>query len=88
MKRPAVLLQARKAPPVPKEIPSVPESISREQYVSLIRLSGFEPDDLVELRFTTEGIYATVFARDDAGFLLDDGDDGFARHVVFIPIAQ
>lgn len=47
-----------------KKIEGVPESITREQYLDLMRAAGFEPDDLYSLTFRPDGIYATALPRD------------------------
>ena len=68
-------------------IDAVPETITREQYLSLIRSVGFEPADIMELRFTTEGIVATVVVRNEAGTLVVDGNE-FATHEVFVQVSD
>lgn len=75
-------------------IPGVPETITRAQYVALIESVGFKPNDLASLRFTVEGIYAEVFARNaDGARIIDhsaaDNDDGSVatvKHSVFIRV--
>lgn len=72
-------------------IDAVPESISREDYVWMLAAVGLNPCDLTEVRFSTKGVYATVFARDAEGRrILDrvDGEDRIAKHEVFIPVTD
>lgn len=44
-------------------ITSVPDYLTREQYLSLIRGVGFDVDDVIELRFAADGVHALVRAR-------------------------
>lgn len=70
-----------------KTIDCVPESITRERYDALIRVTGFDPAELRSLRFTAEGIYAEAFAKDRDGHWFADGDE-VATHEVFIPVVD
>jgi hypothetical protein len=69
-------------------IESVPESITRADYVSLIAAAGVKPEDTVSLEFRTDGIYAVVFAKDESGNRVVDPADGFCKHTVFIPVTD
>lgn len=64
-----------------------PKMITRETYQELIRAAGFDPDELLSMRFTAEGIYAEVFARDEQGRKQVDGDE-IAAHTVFVGILK
>ena len=68
-----------------KEIPGVPESITRAAYISLFESVGIAPNRTIELNFRPNGIYATVFVLDDKGGKMLDGD-GIAKHSIFIPV--
>lgn len=59
-----------------KTIPGVPESVTREQYLSFFHAAGITPEDTQSLRFLPAGIEAVVFARDAEGrrFLARDVD--------------
>jgi hypothetical protein len=69
-----------------KTITSVPESLTREQYVSLIASVGFDTNDLRRLEFRMDGVYAEVFERGKAGIRLDLQTDEVVLNRVFIPI--
>jgi hypothetical protein len=77
-----------------KVIASVPESISREDYISWFTKCGFIPSNVVSLKFTGKGVYAKVFERDGNGNKMVVGLPGeehtdVARSVVnevFIPV--
>ena len=47
-------------------IDGVPETVSRDDYVSLIRHYGFNPDRLKSLTFGARSIVAEVFPDDEA----------------------
>jgi len=68
-----------------KTIPSVPESFTREQYMSFFRAVGIRPEDTVSLRFDASGVHATVFAKDDEGRNIVNVDE-YAKHTIFIPV--
>lgn len=56
-----------------KEIEGVPESVTREQYLSFFRSVGFEPENIKSLRFMPNSIEAVVFERiDGLRFLVED----------------
>ena len=70
-----------------KTITGVPESLTREQYVSLIESVGFDVKDLRTLEFRMDGIYAEVMDRDESGRLhLDAARDEVVTNRVFIPV--
>jgi hypothetical protein len=77
-----------------KVIASVPESISREDYISWFTKCGFIPSNVVSLKFTGKGVYAKVFERDEKGKKMVVGLPGeehtnVARSIVnevFIPV--
>lgn len=71
------------------QITGVPETISREKYLGLIRELGFEFHHLLKLEFTSKGIYAEQRALDENGnpFITRDGDGNrVATHKVFVRI--
>jgi len=70
-----------------KTITSVPESLTREQYVSLIAGVGFEVKELRRLEFRMDGVYAEVFERTESGGLVVDSQaDEVVLNRVFIPV--
>jgi hypothetical protein len=71
-----------------KQIESVPESITREQYLSWFANCGFDPSNVASLKFTSKGVYAKVFERDEHGKRVEAGgpDFGAVVHSVFIPV--
>jgi len=69
-----------------KVIPGVPESITRDAYIKLIEASGLDPVDIKELMFCADGIYATVFARDENGARVIDPIQGPMNNAIYIPV--
>lgn len=72
-----------------KIIEGVPEFITREDYIDLIAASGLDPNNLQDLRFSSDGIHAVVFHRDEDGARrLDNspGATGYLKHRIFIPV--
>ena len=68
-----------------KVIEGVPESITRDAYISLFEAVGIAPNRTLELSFRANGIYATVFVLDDNGAKMIDGDS-IAKHSIYIPV--
>ena len=68
-----------------KIIPGVPESITREQYLSFFTAVGINPERTMSLKFERDGIHAVVFetAADGSRIITNDG---FAMHTIFIPV--
>ena len=72
---------------MPKTIPGVPESITRDAYIKLFEAAGIEPRNTTELSFKADGIYASVFERTEAGALIIDEVEGCAvKHAIYIPV--
>ena len=73
-----------------KTIQCVPDSISRADYIAMIRAAGFDPNNVASLTFEVDGIHAVVFERNADGmrFFADmtTGEGGYAKHDVFIPV--
>ena len=69
-----------------KNIPGVPESITREQYKALFEAAGIEPRNTIELTFCADGIYALVMARDEHGDRVVDPVKGPMNHTIYIPV--
>lgn len=70
-----------------KEIPGVPESITRASYISLFEAAGIEPRNTLELSFKADGIHATVFAINELGArTIDKSGEGFNKHIIYIPV--
>jgi hypothetical protein len=70
-----------------KTITAVPESITRDQYLDLMRAVGFTPEGLKSLEFRPDGIYAVVIAQDDKGHdIIDKGRHEIVTHKIFIPV--
>jgi hypothetical protein len=72
-----------------KTIEAVPESLTREQYVSLIRSVGFETKYVRKLEFRMDGIYAEVYDHHEDGAIRihKDADDAVIN-TVWIPVAD
>ena len=70
---------------MPQTINSVPEEINFEQLSNLCKLLGIDPNDTVEINIGLTGIKVTVFARDEKGQVLLDGDEA-AKHEIFIKV--
>lgn len=66
-------------------IDGIPESITRDDYRTLIESVGLTVEALASLEFRPDGIYAEVIARDENGKMIADGED-VARHRVFIKV--
>jgi hypothetical protein len=66
-----------------KTIEGVPPSISRQAYIQVIELLGFEADKIQLLEFRMDGIYATVA---DKPARIDFLDNSVYKHRVFIPV--
>lgn len=72
-----------------KTIHAVPESLTREQYLSLIEPLGFDVKTLRSLEFRMDGVYAEVMERDASGHLVLDRDrDEVVVNRVFIPVGD
>lgn len=71
-----------------KQIEGIPESISREDYLSWFAHCGFTPRSIASLKFTGKGVYAKVFELDENGAKIMAGgpDFGAVVHSVFIPV--
>jgi hypothetical protein len=70
-----------------KTVVGVPESLTREQYVSLIESVGFEAKHLRSLEFRMDGIYAEVMDLKDGKPHFGVGNDvRLATNRVFIPV--
>lgn len=70
-----------------KTVNGVPESLTREQYTSLIAAVGFNVENLRKLEFRVEGVYAEVVERrPDGSFVIHSKDGTVAVNTVFIPI--
>ncbi|KAA0979881.1 hypothetical protein FQ154_01605 [Paeniglutamicibacter gangotriensis] len=69
-----------------KTIPGVPESVTREQWLSFFTAAGITPELTKSLRFEPEGIYATVFEAGPEGRRIVTDSNGYAKHEIFIPI--
>jgi hypothetical protein len=75
-------------------ITGVPASIPRERMLEAIRTLGFDPRELVTLRFEKHGVHAEVYAdgrpdRDDeqVSRFTADGETG-ATHRLCIPVSD
>jgi hypothetical protein len=72
-----------------KNIPGVPETISRKDYQALMESLGLELKNLVMLEFRRDGVYATLNAPDADGRLRTDPKTGTAnRHHIYIPVVD
>ena len=68
-----------------KKLEGVPESFTREQYISLFQAVGLDPAQVLELNFRPDGVHAVVIAVDEQGQRIVTRD-GYAKHTVFIPV--
>ena len=68
-------------------IAGVPEAISREAYISLVRSLGLDPYQVVDLECHPEGVYAVVFTLDVEGKRMVEGEE-FAKHKIWIPVVD
>lgn len=66
-------------------IPGVPKTITRDEYLALVRAVGFQTKDLVSLEFKADGIYAEVFAKAADGNRGVDGTSP-ATHRVYVRV--
>lgn len=64
-------------------LPQVPESIPRGAVTAILTELGIDPNWCVSLRMEHKGLYAEVFARDEDGKKIVEGDR-LATHNVFI----
>ncbi|MGC0144942.1 hypothetical protein [Pseudactinotalea sp. Z1732] len=73
-----------------KTIHGIPEYLERDQWVQMIREYGFEPNNVVELRFAPNGVHALIFDLDENGarYLTGGNDVEYAKHRVFIPVRE
>lgn len=70
-------------------IPGVPESITRTEYLALIEATGIDPKDVRKLEFRADGIYAEVHARSGNGsMMIASATDEIVIHRVFIPVVE
>ena len=67
-------------------IEAVPESITREQYLSLLTAVGFDPNELRLLEFRTDGIYAEVYDLNENGNRHSDNAGDIVINRIFIPV--
>ncbi|WP_307076488.1 hypothetical protein [Arthrobacter pascens] len=67
-------------------INGIPESISREAYLSLISATGIDPGSIRKLTLTADGIYAVVFAVDGDGRKIIEPASGAVKHTLYIPV--
>ena len=72
------------------DIPGVPDKITREAYVQVIKALGLDPDHIRSLEFRVDGIYAEVYAPDEDGKRFLDTAPGSigrpATHRIYIPV--
>ena len=71
-------------------IPGVPESITRDQFISMIRSLGLDPYRLTDLKFGYHAIVATVKAVNPEGneYLDPFERNALAKHTITIPIVD
>ncbi|MGK3957895.1 hypothetical protein ACLKOZ_17085 [Arthrobacter sp. R4] len=70
-----------------KTIAGVPESITREAYLAMFDGLGIDIHQTKEIRFAADGIYASVFERDEHGNFRVDGDS-LVLSTIFIPVKE
>ncbi len=71
---------------VSKTIQGVPESITRQQYVDLVRAVGFDTAAVMSLEFAVDGIHAIVKERKDGRDVIDLSRNGVVTNHVYIPV--
>lgn len=69
-----------------KSIPGVPESLTREQFLSIFAAINVDPHETTELHIMPEGISVTVIARNSLGQMIPGLGKELAKHKVFIPV--
>jgi hypothetical protein len=70
-----------------KQIPGVPESITRQQYCDLVAAVGFEPKQVRSLEFRMDGIYAVIKDVDENGRDRIDRDrNEVVTNTVYVPV--
>lgn len=73
-------------------IPGIPETITRAEFLALQTAIGLPVEDVVSLEFRRDGVYAEVYAKDDNGEPLtaDKPGDEYAPaiHKVFIRVVD
>lgn len=69
-----------------EQLATIPESISREQYLDMLRSLGLDPEMLTGLVFQPNGVLVSVLARhpDARPSRLIDGTH--AVHTIWIPV--
>ena len=70
-----------------KTIQGIPESITRKAYLSVFDGLGIDLNQTKEIRFAADGIYASVFERDERGNFRIDGDSAVVNDI-FIPVKE
>lgn len=69
-----------------KQIPGIPEVISRASYTALFQQLGIDPHRVTELRLCADGVYVTLFALDSRGHKVIDPRVGPVLDSVYIPV--
>ena len=65
-------------------IDGAPETITREQYLALVRASGFEPERIYSLTLHHDHIEAVVFAEPR----IVRRDNSLAKHTVIVKVVD
>jgi hypothetical protein len=69
-----------------KTFPTVPDYITRSQYVAMFAAMGLDPSNTIEVRAANDGVHALVVALDQDGEPLVDRDGARRKHRIFIPV--
>lgn len=71
----------------PFTLDAVPQCISRDRYVELIRALGLDPTNVKRVEFRTDGVYVEVMYRNERGAQqLDEYANDVVHHRVYIPV--
>lgn len=72
-----------------KTIGGIPDYITHETYIEMIRHYGFDPENLHSMTFEPDGVYAIVFALDENGKRIPHPRHNSSRkNEVFIPVRR
>ena len=70
-----------------KTIPGIPEYLTRDQWAAMFEQFGFDPMNLVEVRFAPDGVHALVASdREDGAGYFDRQAGKPIRSRIYIPV--
>lgn len=71
-----------------EQLAKIPETITRDAYLSLVEGLGFDVEDLISLNFHPRSVEAVVLARDENGDRYPADNHELATHVVSIKVVD